>query len=233
VKNSFVRQGIDKSKCVVVHNGIAIETVPNASRQDIRKMWGISDENILIGAVGSLIKRKRINDLIEAFAELYSKFKIQNSKFKIMVIGDGTERENLQKEVLEKRLQDKVVFTGFQSDAISYINALDILVMASEKEGLPRVILEAMLMGKPVIACDIAGPSELIVDGETGFLVPVGQTKAIANAMLSLTKDSALRDQMGEKAKERVTRNFPVEKYANSVNKIFEELINNDIHKIT
>ena len=233
VKNSFVRQGIDKSKCVVVHNGIAIETVPNASRQDIRKMWGISDENILIGAVGSLIKRKRINDLIEAFAELYSKFKIQNSKFKIMVIGDGTERENLQKEVLEKRLQDKVVFTGFQSDAISYINALDILVMASEKEGLPRVILEAMLMVKPVIACDIAGPSELIVDGETGFLVPVGQTKAIANAMLSLTKDSALRDQMGEKAKERVTRYFPVEKYANSVNKIFEELINNDIHKIT
>jgi len=235
VKNSFVRQGIDKSKCVVVHNGIAIETVPNASRQDIRKMWGISDENILIGAVGSLIKRKRINDLIEAFAELNNPLisPLSKCRLKCIIVGDGPEKDKLQKQVLNMGLQDKVVFTGFQSDAISYINALDILVMASEKEGLPRVILEAMLMGKPVIACDIAGPSELIVDGETGFLVPVGQTKAIANAMLSLTKDSALRDQMGEKAKERVTRNFPVEKYANSVNKIFEELINNDIHKIT
>jgi len=235
VKNSFVRQGIDKSKCVVVHNGIAIETVPNASRQDIRKMWGISDENILIGAVGSLIKRKRINDLIEAFAELNNPLisPLSKCRLKCIIVGDGPEKDKLQKQVLKMGLQDKVVFTGFQSDAISYINALDILVMASEKEGLPRVILEAMLMGKPVIACDIAGPSELIVDGETGFLVPVGQTKAIANAMLSLTKDSALRDQMGEKAKERVTRNFPVEKYANSVNKIFEELINNDIHKIT
>jgi len=227
VKNSFVRQGVDKSKCVVVYNGIAIETVPNTSRQDIRKMWGISDENILIGAVGSLIKRKRINDLIEAFAELNNPLisPLSKCRLKCIIVGDGPEKDKLQKQVLKMGLQDKVVFTGFQSDAISYINALDILVMASEKEGLPRVILEAMLMGKPVIACDIAGPSELIVDGETGFLVPVGQTKAIANAMLSLTKDSALRDQMGEKAKERVIKNFPVEKYINDVENVFAEVL--------
>jgi len=234
VKKSFIRQGVDKSKCVVVYNGIAVEAVPDASRQVIRKMWGITGEDILLGAVGSLIKRKRISDLIEAFAELNNPMisPLSKCRLKCIIVGDGPEKDKLQKQVLKMGLQDKVVFTGFQSDAISYINAFDILVMASEKEGLPRVILEAMLMGKPVIACDIAGPSELIVDGETGFLVPAGQTKAIANAMLSLTKDSALRDQMGERAKERVIKNFPVEKYASSVNKIFEELINNGTHKI-
>ena len=72
-------------------------------------------------------------------------------------------------KVNERNLDSRIIFTDFQSDAISYINALDIFVMPSEKEGLPRVILEAMLLGKPVIASDVTGPSELVVDGETGF----------------------------------------------------------------
>lgn len=230
VKNSFVRQGVDKSKCVVVYNGIATETVPNASRQDIRKIWGISDKDILIGAVGSLIKRKRTIDLIEATAIVARR---SEHPIKCMIIGKGPEKENLMTKVNGRNLDSRIIFTDFQSDAISYINALDIFVMPSEKEGLPRVILEAMLMGKPVIASDITGPSELVVDGETGFLVPVGKTDAIADAILMLIQNPVLRKQMGEKAKERVTRNFPVEKYVSNVNEIFEELINNGIHKIT
>jgi glycosyltransferase involved in cell wall biosynthesis len=230
MKNSFVRQGVDKSKCVVVYNGIAIETVPNASRQDIRKIWGISDEDILIGAVGSLIKRKRIIDLIGAIAMVVNR---SEHPVKCMIIGKGPEKENLRTKVNERTLDSRIIFTDFQSDAISYINALDIFVMPSGKEGLPRVVLEAMLMGKPVIASDITGPSELVVNGETGFLVPMGKTRAIAAAVLGLIENPVLRKQMGEKAKERVTRNFPVEKYVNNVNEIFEELINNGIHKIT
>ena len=70
VKNSFVRQGIDKSKCVVVHNGIDADTKPETLASEIRKMWGVGEDEILIGTVGSLIKRKQINDLIEALAEL-------------------------------------------------------------------------------------------------------------------------------------------------------------------
>ena len=222
VKNSFVRQGVDKSKCVVVYNGIAIETVPNASRQDIRKMWGISDKDILIGAVGSLIKRKRIIDLIVAIAMVVNR---SEHPVKCMVIGKGPEKENLMVKVKERTLDSRIIFTGFQSDAISYINALDIFVMPSEKEGLPRVILEAMLMGKPVIASDITGPSELVVDGETGFLVPVGKTETIAGAILRLIENPILRERMGEKAKERIIRNFPVEKYVNDVENVFAEVL--------
>ncbi|HBR21115.1 MAG TPA: glycosyltransferase [Nitrospiraceae bacterium] len=222
VKNSFIRQGVDKSKCVVVYNGIAIEIVPNASRQDIRKMWGISDKDILIGAVGSLIKRKRIRDLIGAIAMVENR---REHPVKCMVIGKGPEKENLMTKVKERNLDSRIIFTDFQSDAISYINALDIFVMPSEKEGLPRVILEAMLMGKPVIASDITGPSELVADGETGFLVPVGKTDAIAGAILRLIENPTLRERMGEKAKERIIRNFPVEKYVNDVENVFAEVL--------
>ena len=222
VKNSFIRQGVNKSKCVVVYNGIDSKTIPQASRKEIRTAWGISDKDILIGTVGSLIKRKRIMDLIEATAIVAKR---SEHPIKCMIIGKGPEKENLMTKVKERNLDSRIIFTDFQSDAISYINALDIFVMTSEKEGLPRVIIEAMLMGKPVIASDITGPSELVVDGETGFLVPVGRTYAIANAILMLIRNPALREQMGERAKERVTRDFPVEKYVNDVENVFAEVL--------
>ncbi|MEK7789281.1 MAG: glycosyltransferase family 4 protein [Planctomycetota bacterium] len=222
VKNSFIRQGVDKSKCVIVYNGIAIETVPKASRQDIRKTWGISDKDILIGTVGSLIKRKRIMDLIEATAIVAKR---SEHPIKCIIIGKGPEKENLMTKIKERNLDSRIIFTDFQSDAISHINALDIFAMPSENEGLPRVILEAMLLGKPVIASDITGPSELVIDGETGFLVPAGQTERFADAMLRLIKNAEMRKQMGEKAKERIIRNFPIEKYVNDVENVFAEVL--------
>ena len=222
VKNSFIRQGVEKSKCVVVYNGIDAEIVPKASRRDIRKTWGISDKDILIGTVGSLIKRKRIRDLIEAISMVAKR---SEHPVKCIIIGKGPEKENLMTKVNERNLDSRIIFTDFQSDAISYINALDIFVMPSEKEGLPRVILEAMLLGKPVIASDITGPSELVADGETGFLVPVGKTDAIAGAILRLIENPILRERMGEKAKERIIRNFPVEKYVNDVENVFTEVL--------
>ncbi|MBI3378883.1 MAG: glycosyltransferase [Nitrospirae bacterium] len=222
VKNSFIRQGVDKSKCAVVYNGIAIETVPNASRQDIRKTWGIADKDILIGTVGSLIKRKRFRDLIEAFSVITKK---TEHPVKCMIIGKGPEKENLMTKVKERNLDSSIIFTDFQSDAISHINALDIFVLTSKSEGLPRVILEAMLMGKPVIASNVTGCNELVIDGETGFLVPVGKTGAIAAAVLGLIENPALRKQMGENAKERIIRNFSIERYVSGVEKVFEEVL--------
>lgn len=222
VKNSFIRQGIDKSKCVVVYNGIDSNTIPQVSPKEIRTAWGISDNEIVIGTVGSLIKRKQIKGFIESIAVIAD---ISEQPMKCMIVGKGPEKGNLVEMVKRKNLGGSVIFTDFQSDAISYINALDIFVLTSQSEGLPRVILEAMLMGKPVIASDITGPSELVVEGETGFLVPVGKTEAIAGAIIRLIENTALREQMGEKAKERVIRNFPVEKYVNDVENVFAEVL--------
>jgi len=218
VKDSFIRQGINKSKCIVVYNGIDTEIVPEISHHDTRGKWGVSDEDILIGTVGSLIKRKRFKDLIEALAVITKKTAYP---VKCLIIGEGPEKEYLMTKVKEKELTGSVIFTGFQTDAISHINAMDIFVMPSGKEGLPRVILEAMLMEKPVVASAITGPSELVVDGKTGFLVPLGEKDAIADAMLKLIEDPALRKKMGEAARERVIKNFPVKKYVANVEEVF------------
>ncbi len=222
VKNTFVRQGIDAEKCVVVHNGIDPETKPSMPPHEIRKKWGISEYDILIGTVGSLIKRKRLNDLIEAISIAANK---TGHTIKCIIIGEGPERENLVDLVKRKNLHDKVIFTGFQLDAVSYINAMDIFVLTSEKEGLPRVILESMLMSKPVIASNVTGSAELVINGETGFLVPAGQPKMFANKILELIKSPVLRRQMGEKSRKRVIENFSIEKYVKGVEMVFKEVL--------
>lgn len=225
VQDCFIKQGVNGSKCKVVYNGISPDARPKTSVSEIRKMWGIGDDEILIGTVGSLIKRKRVNDLIEALAKIYERVNGQGSRVKCMVVGDGPEKDNLQRQVSKLGLQDKVIFTGFQTDAISYINAMDIFVLPSENEGLPRVILEAMLMAKPVVACNITGPSELVINGETGFLIPVKNPQALADAVLKLIASGDTRNQMGAKGKERVLERFSMGRYMEGVSNIFEEVL--------
>lgn len=226
VKDMFVAQGVDASKCSVVYNCIAPDTKPAISASEIRKIWGVGEDDILIGTVGSLIKRKRINDLIEALAELYRRVKGQGPRVKVIIVGEGPEMDNLQREVVEKGLQGDVIFTGFQTDAISYINAMDIFVLPSEKEGLPRVILEAMLMEKPVVACDTTGSSELVVDGKTGFLAPVKKPKIMVDAILKLIASADLRKKFGQNGKAIVLERFSIDSYISGISRIFEEVLN-------
>lgn len=230
VMDSLVRSGVSPQKCTVVYNGIDPDMKPMTDASEIRRMYDINDDEILIGTVGSLIKRKRINDLIDALAKLHNPPTPPLSKggkggFKCMIVGDGPERENLEKRVLQKGLKEKVIFTGFQSDAISHINAMDIFALSSEKEGLPRVILEAMLMARPVVACDITGPSELVYDGKTGFLVPVNGADMLANALLKLMVSDDLRRRMGEKGRMRIIERFTIDKYVTGVSNIFQEVL--------
>lgn len=222
VRDTFVGQGIDAKKCVVVHNGIDPETKPSMPPHEIRKKWGILDYDILIGTVGSLMKRKRLNDLIEAISIAANK---TGDTIKCIIIGEGPERENLVALVRRKNLHDKVIFTGFQLDAVSYINAMDIFVLPSEKEGLPRVILEAMLMGKPVVASNVTGSSELVIEGETGFLVPPKNPEAFADRILKLINNLELRVQMGERGRKRVIEKFSMKQYVEEVEKVFEEIL--------
>jgi glycosyltransferase involved in cell wall biosynthesis len=225
VRETFVGQGVNASICDVVYNGIAQNTTPVITASEIREKWGVREDEILIGTVGSLMRRKRINDLIEAMAVLEQRVKGQMSRVKGMIVGDGPERGNLQKQVLELGLQGKVIFTGFHGDAISYVNAMDIFVLPSEREGLPRVILEAMLMSKPVIACNTTGSSELVVDGETGFLVPVKEPEIMANAISKLIASADLRKKMGQNGKTIVLKRFSIESYVSGINKILEEVL--------
>ena len=227
VKDSFIKQGIKSSLCTVVHNGIDISITPAIPPDKIRQELGIKEDETVIGSVGSLVKRKRFDDLIKAISYLPPHpsplpYRERNEVrgIKCIIVGDGPERETLLKEIDKNNLNDRVLLPGFKFDAISYINAMDIFVLLSEREGLPRVILEAMLMGKPVIASKAAGSVELVIDKETGFLFHIGNTKELAESISTLLSSPELRREMGERGRKRVTENFSIEKYVAEVSQI-------------
>ncbi|MBI5050079.1 MAG: glycosyltransferase [Nitrospirae bacterium] len=251
VRGSFVRQGIESSKCITVYNGIDAGTTPAIPPHEIRRELGIKEEEFVIGSVGSLVRRKRFDDLIKAISYLSSQFTehraqksdtvmpnlfrhlsfetlkqvqgLNSNKIKCIIVGEGPERESLQKEINRNKLNDRVLLAGFKSDAISYINAMDIFVLPSEREGFPRVILEAMLMGKPVIAANIAGPSELVIDNKTGFLFNAGDVKGLSACISELLLSQSLRIAMGEAGRKRAIENFSIKKYVSRVSSIIGE----------
>ncbi len=222
VRKGFIDQGVENSKCTVVHNGIDSKTTPAVTAEKIRHGLKIKDDEILIGSAGSLVQRKRFNDLIEVVSRLIrSRPSLQ---IKCLILGDGPEQENLQKMIDRNGLNGNIILGGFKPDAVSYINAMDIFVLPSEREGLPRVLLEAMLMKKPVVATQIPGPSELVINEKTGFLYQPGNVGELYGRISSLLSSAILREDMGESGRKRVVDHFSIEQYVNGVRRILDEV---------
>ncbi len=220
IRNSLIFQGIDSQKCVVVYNGISIY---QNNLENVRPRLNIKKYDIVIITVGRLIKSKRIHEFLKIVGNLIKLF--PQKSIKSLIIGDGPEREKLEKVVKENGLGNKIIFTGFQRDVLSYIYSSDIFVLTSEKEGLPRVVLEAMLMKKPVVAYDIPGVNELVIDRVTGFLIPPFNKKEFVKKIAFLIENKELRKKMGEAGYKRILNNFSLEKYVSGVKRVFEEVL--------
>ncbi|TAN60522.1 glycosyltransferase [bacterium] len=215
VLESLVKGGVSRALCTVVHNGIDPSLKPLRDAIDIRKKYSIPDDAFLIGTAGSLIKRKRVGLLLEAMSGLK-----KDTGAYCLIAGEGPEEGNLKKMAVSLGLAKRVIFTGFSTDAISLINAMDVFVLASETEGLPRVILEAMLMSKPCVAFGITGPTELITNNVTGMVLERQNSGALLAALIKLKQNPAIGKQMGTSARARVTLEFSIDKYVEGVTKV-------------
>jgi len=194
-----------------------IELLPNCidlleferrmSSGEVRRELGLSPRSIVIGALGNLRPEKDLETFLLAARGILDA--IPSAEF--LVIGDGPARDNLERLASDLRISESVHFLGERSDVSDLLAALDILVMTSYTESFPNAILEAMAMGKPVVATNVGGIPELVEEGQTGFLVSPRDPEAIADRVLSLSRDSARRQQMGRAARARVESNFTVQ----------------------
>jgi glycosyltransferase involved in cell wall biosynthesis len=168
---------------------------------------GISPTSILIGALGNLRPEKNLETFLLAARSIVDAI----PSIEFLVIGDGPAANQLKQLANDLRLSQSVHFLGERPDVPDLLAALDILVMSSYTESFPNAILEAMAMGKPVVATNVGGIPEVVEEGQTGFLIPARDPKAIAERVLSLCRDSARRLQMGRAARARVESNFTVQ----------------------
>jgi glycosyltransferase involved in cell wall biosynthesis len=213
VKDALLRQGVRPALCQVVHNGID-------TRQPLpapQPLPGVAPDTPVIGTIGSLIKRKSVDHLLRAVARLP-----QDLMPHVVIVGEGPEAAALRQLANELGLADRVSFAGFQKQPLPWLAAMDVFVLTSSSEGLPRVILEAMLLEKPVIASRIVGSSEVVAHGVTGYLYDYGDIDALAVHLVGLLRDSTKRQAFGNAGRRRASADFSIEAYVAGVTKVLE-----------
>ncbi|HCJ67375.1 MAG TPA: hypothetical protein DHV62_08670, partial [Elusimicrobia bacterium] len=189
---------ISADKISVIHNGIEIEEYRNDTGDKgdrVRREFNAGEDEPLVGTIGRLVWEKGLTYFVEAIKILDTRCQMPDTRF--LIVGEGELRESLELKVKSLKLEDKVILTGFRRDVKEILAALDILVLSSLREGFPMITLEAMAMSKPVVATDIEGIREQVINGETGVLVPPKNPEILAEAILRLTQDHNLRRKMG------------------------------------
>jgi glycosyltransferase involved in cell wall biosynthesis len=214
-----------KDQFVTVFSGMEVETYisPEKERDVVRSELGISPEDYVIGTVSRLAQHKGHDDVLDALGgELQD-----NPSMKLLWVGDGWRREKLEKRIREIGIEKQVVLTGLvQPETIAnYIAAMDVLVHPSYREGLPRTVVQAMLGGKPVVAHDVDGTREVCIPEKTGYLIDVGDYKAMREAVLELQTNPEKRELLGSAGRSLCENQFAASKMVQSLDLLYKEVL--------
>jgi len=206
----WLRRGVFARRHGVIHNGVDTNEFRDrwgcAERARFRKALGFSQSDFVIGLSALLRPEKNHLQLVDAVAVLRSR----GIPARALMIGDGETRGAVEARARELGIGGKVTITGFQSDVRSYVGVCDVMTLCSVTETFSLAAIEAMAMRKPFVHSDVGGAAEMIVPGQTGFLFPVGDTRAYADR-LALLSDPAVARKMGDAARAMVEQRFSEE----------------------
>lgn len=173
----------------------------------MRRQLGLGEGAPVVGYVGRLVREKGLLELMEAFKQLVE----SAPEARLLVVGpyDAAKPDSITPDAAsEYGIAEKVIFTGMRTDTVDLYGLMDIFVLPSYREGMPRSVMEAQAMGLPVITTDARGCHESILDGETGLIVPVRDANALAEALLKLAHDDKLRHRMGQAGRRFAARRY-------------------------
>jgi len=208
------REGIPAARTVVVYNGV----------RDIRegsltaRTYGAG---AIIICVASLRAKKGHTHLIEAFR--LARARLHGAR--LLLVGEGPMRKELEGIVAQAGLGDSVVFTGYRPDVGELLGGSDMFVLASLEEGMPNALLEAMAAGLPCVVTAVGGNSEVVEEGRTGFLVPAGRPEAMADRIVELLRDADLRQRMGALARSRFESAFTLERMTAAFHSLYDAVL--------
>jgi glycosyltransferase involved in cell wall biosynthesis len=211
----YLAAGIgEPSKYTRIFSGFNLEPFLNATNDlALRQKLGLAAHHFVIGKIGRLFRLKGHADAITAFAALLPQW----PDARLLLVGDGLLRPELERQVRELGLSGKVIFAGLvpPNEVPRYVGIMDCLAHFSYREALSRALPQALAAGKPVVAYDFDGADEVCLEDRTGYLVRTGDTAAAAERLLRLARDPARRVDFGRTGREFVAANFTVEKMVN------------------
>jgi L-malate glycosyltransferase len=221
VREVLVRGGVPERLIEVVPSGIDFAPFREIKERDfLRKEFGFAPEDYLVGIVAQLEDHKGHRDLIEAAKIL----KDHAPRVRIVIVGEGSLRMQLDRQAHELRVEDVVYFLGFRDDVPRILASLDLFVLSSRMEGLGSSIMDAMASRLPVVATQAGGIPELVIHRETGLLVPPKDPQAMAQAILKLYLDKALAGRLAQRGFEVVHERFSAEAMAMKIIRVYERI---------
>jgi glycosyltransferase involved in cell wall biosynthesis len=222
-ENIINEYGVLPSKVAVIPNAVdANRFNPNVDGRHLRKKWQFHSDPLVI-YVGRLAPTKGLNYLIEAFANVHRDF----PDAKLILIGDGTMKSELMKMSRKLNLESAIKFAGRVSDddLPRIYAAADLVVLPSLIEGCGLVLLEAMATSKPCVATTVGGIPEVVVNGETGILVPPRDSSALYKAICMILEDRSLSRKFGDAGRRRVEKRFTWDIAANQTTALYEQML--------
>jgi glycosyltransferase involved in cell wall biosynthesis len=217
----LARERLDPRRVRVIHNGIAFRGPCAEARSRVRQELGLDASHLVVGTVANFNRPvKGGKHLVEAIPLIVEA--VPAARF--VVVGRGSEVDELKRMAESLGISKHLIFAGFRKNMPDFYAAMDISVLTSLSEGLSITILESMSHGLPVVCTAVGGNPELVIDGQTGFLVPPKEPQAFASRVAALLQDSALRQRMGEAGRRRIEEHFRMDKTASEYLELYERV---------
>jgi glycosyltransferase involved in cell wall biosynthesis len=217
----LVAEGNRSDRILVVFNGVDADRYDTAHDPIMRRELGIPDDALAVGIIARLSPEKNHAMLVRAASILST----QLCEVHFVIVGDGPYRPQLERLVADAGLGQDVTFLGERRDVPRVLTALDVVVLTSTTESFPLSVLEGMAAGRPVVATDVGDVSRIMVDGETGYVVPSEDVAAFCDRLGRLAADPALRAEMGLKGRQRVAEMYPRTLMTHSYEQMFDEIL--------
>lgn len=215
----------ERSKFVTIYSGMDIEPFLNAdqNRLQLRKDLGIRPEDIVVGKIARLFHLKGHQYLLACAQRVVQ----ADPRIRFLLVGDGILRESLEKEIASMGLKNHFIFTGLvpPHEIPELIGAMDMLMHVSLREGLARALPQALLAGKPVISYDIDGAKEVVIEGQTGILLPPKSTQPLGDAILKLANDADLRTRLGLQGRLLCQERFGHQPMTKQIRRLYQQIL--------
>jgi glycosyltransferase involved in cell wall biosynthesis len=220
IRQMLIADGVPPARAVTVHEGIDVGRAEAAPPAKLHEEFWLPHQAPIVGNVAALVPHKGQRHLIEAAALVVRQ--VPDARF--IIAGEGELRPALERQIKDHRLEKHVLLLGFRPDVLSLHKAFNLFVMSSVTEGLGTSLLDAMACGKPVVATRTGGIPEVVVDEQSGLLVPPRDHQAMALAIVSLLNDEALRQRMGAAGLARARKRFSAERMVQETVRVYQRV---------